>query len=137
MLAAGIAVGALMVVGFIRWVDRSKELDLNPKISDADILGRWRTESGSASIVFRSDHTFMLGADSDSERWELNAHELIVGRERWRPVRKRSELRLVRNPPLDWDEWDGDLGSVAIDERIYALWSRACGTPDCAGCERR
>jgi hypothetical protein len=97
----------------------------NPTMSEHDLIGEWRTDS--LAVVFLPDHAFTLTGNVHAHgRWDVNIDEsfgatafspggLLVGRERWHAVRKRGELRLVRNTPQDWDEWNGDLGFRRID----------------------
>jgi hypothetical protein len=40
---------------------------------------------------------------------------MVVGGETWWAITKHGELRLVRNAPEDWDEWNGDLGLRRAD----------------------
>jgi hypothetical protein len=118
LLALGLA--AQMVRASLYWQDVWAGLDIEPKVSEQEIIGEWRTDD--ATVTFFRDHTFTLRAKGESRgKWALNVTEffgarhsssggMMVGPERWQGVKKRGQLRLIRNAPVDWDEWNGDLG---------------------------
>lgn len=117
---AAVGLGAQMVRASLFWRDAWDGLDISAAVSDQDIIGEWRTSD--LAVVFLPDHTFTLtGKVQAHGHWEASVNDafgqklaspggLVVEHEQWQAVRKKGELRLVRNTPLDWDEWNGDLG---------------------------
>lgn len=118
LLSLGAA--ARIVQASLDWQQVWAGLEMEPKVSDQDVVGAWR--KGDTSIVFLPDHTFTMRARTGESRgkWELNVDDsfgvratsmggLVVGTEQWHALRKRGEVRLIKQP-RDWDEWDGDLG---------------------------
>ena len=91
LLALGVA--AQMVRASLYWQDVWAGLDIDPKVSEQEIIGEWRTDD--ATVTFFPDHTFTLRAKGESRgKWELNVTEffgarysssggVMVGPERW------------------------------------------------------
>jgi len=116
LLCAGV-----FVVGNVAY---EHALDLNPSVSDADLIGTWRTDR--SSLTLRADGAYELRAGNDFARdfgtstssgaWR---HEAIFAVHLIdRSGRELPALRVIsfRNKPRlilqfdDPDAWDGDLG---------------------------
>ena len=74
LLALGLA--AQMVRASLYWQDVWAGLDIDPNVSEQEIIGEWRTDD--ATVTFFPDHTFTLRANGESRgKWELNVTEFL------------------------------------------------------------
>jgi len=89
-----------LVVGNIAY---SNALDLNPSVSNAELIGNWETADSS------------LGTSASEGRWQHDAFSLSLIDSSGKPLKPLRAITFRGKPHLilefdDPDAWDGDLG---------------------------
>jgi hypothetical protein len=113
-------VAGALVVGNIAY---SNALDLNPSVSNAELIGNW--ETAASSLVLRRDGSYQLHAGNDfsrdfgtsasAGRWQHDAFSLSLIDSSGKPLKPLRAIRFRGKPHLilefdDPDSWDGDVG---------------------------
>ncbi|MGE0489868.1 MAG: hypothetical protein AB7S38_11740 [Vulcanimicrobiota bacterium] len=108
---------ALVVTNWLVFSAQLSGLELNPIISsDAAVVGRWEA-AYHPTVILQANHRFRLverGSDVGGS-WQRDDWNLFLAfdsgsRRQMRFIEDGDRIRLLNNPPSDWDAWNGDLG---------------------------